>query len=237
MISWPSRVVQLPPDDDSHRPPVVTAVRLHRDGQQLATAGDDHRVRVWNLADGALIHKLDAHTDWVRTIDTRVQALPITRQQVITKDNVPVSIDGVLFFRVADAAGTHCWVLDFARGVARRSDVADPNGPCIDIPATVFNDCVSIRMFSAWTASKRLRIRLRSPADLKRVNSIFSLLDFHELDMLPLHRNFSARSLAVRLRRWRDAVEAGNLLLKHRILGRRFDIAALYALPTAHEGR
>ena len=42
--------------------------------------------------------------DWVRMIDTRVQALEISRQQVITKDNVPVSIDGVLFFRVADAA-------------------------------------------------------------------------------------------------------------------------------------
>ena len=42
--------------------------------------------------------------DWVRTIDTRVQALEISRQQVITRDNVPVSIDGVLFFRVAEAA-------------------------------------------------------------------------------------------------------------------------------------
>ena len=68
IISWPSRVVQLPPDDDDHRPPVVTALRLHKDGRHLATAGDDHRIRVWNLADGALVHKLDAHTDWVRTI-------------------------------------------------------------------------------------------------------------------------------------------------------------------------
>jgi SPFH domain/Band 7 family protein len=33
-----------------------------------------------------------------------VQALEISRQQVITKDNVPVSVDGVLFFRVLDAA-------------------------------------------------------------------------------------------------------------------------------------
>ena len=68
-ISWPSRAVQLPPDDDDHRPPVVTAVRLHRDGSLLATAGDDHRVRVWNLGDGKLVHKLEGHNDWVRTVD------------------------------------------------------------------------------------------------------------------------------------------------------------------------
>src|SRR5262245_3209936 len=69
VISWPSRVVKLPPDRDDHKPPVVTAVRLHRDGNWLATAGDDHLVRVWNLGDGKLVHRLDAHTDWVRTVD------------------------------------------------------------------------------------------------------------------------------------------------------------------------
>jgi regulator of protease activity HflC (stomatin/prohibitin superfamily) len=51
--------------------------------------------------------------DWVRMMDTRVQALMIGRQQVITKDNVPVSIDGVLFFRVADPAHAVVRVEDF----------------------------------------------------------------------------------------------------------------------------
>ena len=51
--------------------------------------------------------------DWVRMVDTRVQALKIARQQVITKDNVPVTIDGVLFFRVADAANAVVRVQDF----------------------------------------------------------------------------------------------------------------------------
>ena len=68
-VNWPSRVVQLPPDDDEHKPPVVTALRLHRDGEQLATAGDDHRVRVWNLRDGRLLWRLEGHADWVRAID------------------------------------------------------------------------------------------------------------------------------------------------------------------------
>jgi regulator of protease activity HflC (stomatin/prohibitin superfamily) len=51
--------------------------------------------------------------DWVRMIDTRVQAMEISRQQVITKDNVPVSIDGVLFFRVAEASLAVIKVQDF----------------------------------------------------------------------------------------------------------------------------
>lgn len=41
--------------------------------------------------------------DQVREIDTRVTAVNIPKQQVITRDNVPVSIDGVLFFRVVHA--------------------------------------------------------------------------------------------------------------------------------------
>lgn len=68
-VNWPSRVMQLPPDDEEHKPPVVTALRLHREGEQLATAGDDHRVRVWNLRDGRLLWRLEGHADWVRAID------------------------------------------------------------------------------------------------------------------------------------------------------------------------
>jgi regulator of protease activity HflC (stomatin/prohibitin superfamily) len=51
--------------------------------------------------------------DWVRMVDTRVQALEISRQNVITRDNVPVSIDGVLFFRVVEAALAVVKVQDF----------------------------------------------------------------------------------------------------------------------------
>jgi regulator of protease activity HflC (stomatin/prohibitin superfamily) len=51
--------------------------------------------------------------DWVRMIDTRVQALEISRQQVITRDNVPISIGAVLFFRVVEAALAVVRVQDF----------------------------------------------------------------------------------------------------------------------------
>ncbi|MDX1962681.1 MAG: WD40 repeat domain-containing protein [Pirellulales bacterium] len=55
-------LAELPAD----RAPVVTGVALSPDLQTLATAGDDHIVRLWNLADGQLHHTLKSHTDWVR---------------------------------------------------------------------------------------------------------------------------------------------------------------------------
>ena len=41
--------------------------------------------------------------DQVRMVDMRVRAVNIDKQQVITKDNVPMSIDGVLFYKVEEA--------------------------------------------------------------------------------------------------------------------------------------
>ena len=69
VFTWPSRVIQLPTEENSHKPPVVTAIRLHGDGQRLVTAGDDHIVRVWSLETGKLLQRLDSHIDWVRTVD------------------------------------------------------------------------------------------------------------------------------------------------------------------------
>lgn len=51
--------------------------------------------------------------DQIRKVDTRVLAVNIPKQQVITRDNVPVTIDGVLFFRVSNAAEAIIMVQDF----------------------------------------------------------------------------------------------------------------------------
>ena len=59
-------VIQLRPLRPESKPPVVTAVALHPNGERLATAGDDHVVRIWDLADGTMLRKLSGHTDWVR---------------------------------------------------------------------------------------------------------------------------------------------------------------------------
>src|SRR5512135_2976604 len=57
--------------------------------------------------------------DQIRMVDTRIMAVHIPKQQVITRDNVPVTIDGVLFFRVANAAEAIIMVQDYRFVVAQ----------------------------------------------------------------------------------------------------------------------
>ena len=54
----------IPVDSDQ---PVVSTVSLHPDGKLLVTAGDDHVVRVWDLASGLQTRQFKAHTGWVRS--------------------------------------------------------------------------------------------------------------------------------------------------------------------------
>jgi len=57
--------------------------------------------------------------DNVRFVDLRLLTLNIPSQQVITKDNVPAAIDGVLFFLVADAERAVIKIQDFAFAIAQ----------------------------------------------------------------------------------------------------------------------
>lgn len=57
--------------------------------------------------------------DGVRFVDLRLLTLNIPSQQVITKDNVPAAIDGVLFFLVADPEKAVILIQDFAFAIAQ----------------------------------------------------------------------------------------------------------------------
>ena len=48
--------------------PVVTSVAIHPTAELLATAGDDHLVRLWNLQTGELLRTLRGHGDWVTCV-------------------------------------------------------------------------------------------------------------------------------------------------------------------------
>jgi WD40 repeat protein len=45
----------------------VTSVRFSRDGRLVATGDRDGKVRIWDAAQGALIHRIDAHS-WKKGI-------------------------------------------------------------------------------------------------------------------------------------------------------------------------
>jgi regulator of protease activity HflC (stomatin/prohibitin superfamily) len=55
----------------------------------------------------------------VRFVDLRLLTLNIPSQQVITKDNVPAAIDGVLYFLVSDAAKAVIQIQDYAFAIAQ----------------------------------------------------------------------------------------------------------------------
>ncbi|MGC2659112.1 MAG: hypothetical protein WA324_14225, partial [Bryobacteraceae bacterium] len=68
-------------------------------------------------------------------------------------------------------------------------------------------------------------------------NLWFNLFDLYEIGLLPIIKNFSLRSLAVRLRRWREPVEVANILLRRIVFRRRFSVSRIYPVEemSAHK--
>jgi regulator of protease activity HflC (stomatin/prohibitin superfamily) len=62
--------------------------------------------------------------DSAKFIDTRVLTLDIPTQQVITKDNVPVRINGVLFFQVDNVADAIIKVQDYRYAISQYSQTS-----------------------------------------------------------------------------------------------------------------
>jgi regulator of protease activity HflC (stomatin/prohibitin superfamily) len=52
-------------------------------------------------------------------VEMRVQTVPIAQQQAITKDNVPVVVNGVIFFKVVDAERAALTVQDYRSAIWR----------------------------------------------------------------------------------------------------------------------
>lgn len=62
--------------------------------------------------------------DQVRLIDLRVLTHHIRRQEVITRDNVPVTIDSVLFYRILSAQDAVIKIQDYAFAIAQLAQSA-----------------------------------------------------------------------------------------------------------------
>jgi len=74
--------------------------------------------RLYGLKGPGIIYVLPI-LEHVRFIDMRLLALNIPSQKVITKDNVPAQIDGVLFFRVSDAERAVIKIQDYQFAIAQ----------------------------------------------------------------------------------------------------------------------
>jgi regulator of protease activity HflC (stomatin/prohibitin superfamily) len=62
--------------------------------------------------------------DSVRLVDTRIMTLEIPRQEAITKDNVPVSLDGVIFLRVNEPADAVIRVQNYQHAIRQYAQTA-----------------------------------------------------------------------------------------------------------------
>jgi UDP-MurNAc hydroxylase len=136
----------------------------------------------------------------------------------------------VVIFQVNDSTGVHLWRVDPRRATVSIVHETPPDAVIFEVHATVVNDCANKKMFSVWTASKRLKIHLPSARALSTANLWFTVLDLYETDLLPITNNFRLRSLGVRLRRWREPVEVANLLLRRVFLRERFSVSRIYPI-------
>jgi UDP-MurNAc hydroxylase len=138
-----------------------------------------------------------------------------------------------IVFRPRDVRGTRNWLVDPKRGIVEELAAVPPGWASFELHAAVLRDCTELKMFSVWSASKRLRIRLPSAESLPHVQRWFTILDLYELEVFPLALNFSPRSLAIRARRWREPVELALLVLRRVLLRRPLTVAALYPVKAA----
>lgn len=65
---WTGHELRIPMREGAEKPPIVTALAVDPAGQQVAIAGDDHLLRIWNVAEKRFTAEIDVHQDWIRAV-------------------------------------------------------------------------------------------------------------------------------------------------------------------------
>lgn len=140
-------------------------------------------------------------------------------------------LPGKVLFKINDSDGEHLWLLDSPNKKIEELKTEVDADIVIRVPALVINDCVRRKMFSVFSASKRLEIKLNSENVLGKLQGMLALLDFYENEGLPLKNNFSRRDFPIWLLRWREAAEAVRLFLVYKVFRKKLVISELYLKP------
>ncbi|MCH8273250.1 MAG: SPFH domain-containing protein [Armatimonadetes bacterium] len=82
------------------------------------------RLGKFNRLRGPGLYPIIPMIDQVRHIDTRIVTIDIPRQEAITKDNVPISIDGVIFMRVIRPDQAVINVQDYTHAITQYAQTA-----------------------------------------------------------------------------------------------------------------
>lgn len=140
-------------------------------------------------------------------------------------------------FMIQDSSGIQYWLIDPKKKSVenKTAEVIQGNieGLNWDIAITMnglmVNDCSRKWMYSTWTPSKLFKVRLKAPsASLKHANHFFAILDYYENEGFPLWKNFTWRQISVRLRRFREFVEAFMFVVKYGVLKQKFEYKKVY---------
>ena len=65
-LPWDSREITTVKDTKATRRPVITGVSLQKEGNLIATVGDDHLISLYNFKTAQFVRHLRKHSDWVR---------------------------------------------------------------------------------------------------------------------------------------------------------------------------
>lgn len=128
---------------------------------------------------------------------------------------------GTFEMRVVEHGVERPFGIDTSTGMVTEGPANDPTFS-VRCEALIINDCVHYDMFSVWTPSKRLSVRVRDREAVGAVLTFFALLDGLELEYLPLRKNFDRRMARSSIRRWREPAEAARTLVSTKLFRRPF---------------
>ena len=73
------------------------------------------------------LHVIIPYIDTMRSVDVRTTPMDVPKQEVITKDNVTVNVDAVVYFRVIDAKKAVFETTNYANATTNNAQTAIPD--------------------------------------------------------------------------------------------------------------